>query len=114
MKPVSTLNVEPYSWGQECEGWRLLKGDDLSVIQERVPAGKAEVMHYHHHARQFFYVLEGQARMIFENETVPLQKGEGIEIPPLTKHRFENASDQDVIFLVISAPKSQDDRIDIE
>jgi mannose-6-phosphate isomerase-like protein (cupin superfamily) len=111
---VSILNAEQYSWGVGCDGWRLLKGDDLSVIQERVPPGKAEVMHYHNHARQFFYILEGQARMAFENEAIPLQKGEGIEIPPLTKHRFENISDQDVIFLVISSPKSQDDRIDLE
>jgi mannose-6-phosphate isomerase-like protein (cupin superfamily) len=114
MKTVSTLNVELYPWGRGCEGWRLLQGDDLSVIQERVPAGKAEVMHYHNYARQFFYILEGQARMAFEDEVIPLQKGDGIEIPPLTRHRLENASDQDVIFLVISAPKSQGDRIDLE
>jgi mannose-6-phosphate isomerase-like protein (cupin superfamily) len=111
---VSILNTEQYSWGEGCDGWRLLKGDDLSVIQERVPPGKAEVMHYHNHARQFFYILEGQAQMAFENEVIPLQKGDGIEIPPHTRHRFENISDQDVIFLVISAPKSQGDRIDLE
>jgi mannose-6-phosphate isomerase-like protein (cupin superfamily) len=113
-RAVSIGNAEQYPWGEGCDGWRLLKGDDLSVIQERVPAGKAEVMHYHNHARQFFYILEGQAQMAFENEVIPLQKGEGIDIPPLTKHRFENISNQDVIFLVISSPKSQGDRIDLE
>lgn len=114
MKTVSTVNAEHYLWGQGCDGWRLVQGDDLSVIQERVPAGKAEVMHYHEHARQFFYILEGRAQMAFEDKVVLLQKGDGIEIPPLTKHRFENTSDQDVIFLVISSPKSQGDRIDLE
>lgn len=113
-RAVSILNAEQYPWGEGCDGWRLLKGDDLTVIQERVPAGKTEVMHYHNHARQFFYILEGQARMVFENEVILLQKGEGIEIAPLTKHRFENPSDQDVIFLVISAPKSQGDRVELE
>ncbi len=111
---VSILNIEQYSWGEGCDGWRLLKGDDLSVIQERVPAGKAEVMHYHTHARQFFYILGGEAQMVFEGKVIALQKGDGIEVPPLTKHRFENVSDQDVIFLVISTPKSQGDRIDSE
>jgi mannose-6-phosphate isomerase-like protein (cupin superfamily) len=114
MKTVSTNNTEHYLWGQGCDGWRLLHGDDLSVIQERVPAGKAEVMHYHEHARQFFYILEGQAQMAFEDQVVLLQKGDGIEIPPLTKHRFENMSDQEVHFLVISSPKSQGDRIDLK
>lgn len=114
MKTVSAVNAEHYLWGQGCDGWRLLQGDDLSVIQERVPAGKAEVMHYHAHARQFFYILDGSAQMAFEDKVVSLQKGDGIEIPPLTKHRFENTTDQDVIFLVISSPKSQGDRIDLE
>src|SRR6185369_13363842 len=114
MKTVSNLNAGHYPWGDGCEGWRLLQGDDLSVIQERVPAGKAEVMHYHNHARQFFYILEGSAQMVFENEIIPLAKGDGIEIPPRIKHRFENVSERDVIFLVVSAPKSQNDRNNLE
>lgn len=114
MKAVSILNAEHSPWGEGCDGWRLLKHDDLSVIQERVPAGKSEVMHYHEHARQFFYMLEGQAQMAFEDKVVFLQKGDGIEIPPGVKHRFENCSDQDVFFLVISAPKTQGDTVNLE
>lgn len=114
MKAVSTHNVEHYPWGEGCDGWRLMQGDDISVIQEHVPTGKAEVMHFHHHARQFFYILEGSAQMAFEDEIVLLQKGDGIEIPPRIEHRFENRSDQGVTFLVISAPKTQGDRIDLE
>jgi mannose-6-phosphate isomerase-like protein (cupin superfamily) len=114
MKTVSIVNAEHYRWGEECDGWRLLQGKDLSVIQERVPAGKAEVIHYHEHARQFFYILDGSAQMAFEDKVVLLQKGDGIEISPFTKHRFENTSDQDVIFLVISSPTSQGDRVNLE
>jgi hypothetical protein len=55
---VSLENTEHYMWGEICDGWHLLKRDDLSVIQERVPAGVVEVMHYHQFARQFFYILE--------------------------------------------------------
>jgi len=114
MKTTSTLHADHYVWGEGCDGWRLLQGNDLSVIQERVPPGKAEVMHYHEHARQFFYILEGQGRMAFEDQVLALQKGDGIEIPPLLNHRFENMSDQDVVFLVISAPKTLGDRINVE
>lgn len=112
-EPISILNAEHYPWGDACEGWRLLKQTDLSVIQERVPAGKTEVMHYHMHARQFFYILDGQAQMAFEDHIVQLQTGDGIEVPPLIKHRFENISDREVTFLVISAPNTQDDRINL-
>jgi hypothetical protein len=55
---VTIQNSVHYLWGGSCEGWRLLHRGDLIVIQERVPAGGAEVMHYHKTARQFFYILE--------------------------------------------------------
>jgi mannose-6-phosphate isomerase-like protein (cupin superfamily) len=108
---VSIEKAEHYVWGEACEGWHLLKRADLSVIQERVPAGGAEVIHYHEMARQFFYVLEGQGLMVFENHQVLLQKGQGIEIPPLVRHQFKNESQADVLFLVVSVPSTHGDRI---
>jgi mannose-6-phosphate isomerase-like protein (cupin superfamily) len=111
--PISTATAEHYIWGGNSDGWHLLKRDDLSVIQERVPAGGREVMHYHNVFRQFFYILEGEGQMAFEDKTVTLKKGDGLEIPPQVKHRFENNSKEDVIFLVISMPKSRGDRVEI-
>jgi mannose-6-phosphate isomerase-like protein (cupin superfamily) len=108
---VTIENSEHYVWGEICDGWHLLKRDDISVIQERVPAGGAEVMHYHSTARQLFYVLEGEGKMVFEDHEVALQKGEAIEIAPLVKHQFMNQSDIDVHFLVISVPSTRGDRI---
>jgi len=91
----------------------LLKPDDLSVIQERVPAGGAEVMHFHNTTRQFFYILEGKATMVFEDHEVALSKGEGVEIEPRVKHQFRNRSSADVHFLVMSVPSTRGDRVDI-
>lgn len=50
-------NAEHYIWGAHCEGWHLVKTDDLSIIQERMPPGTAEKRHYHQHAQQFFFIL---------------------------------------------------------
>ncbi len=33
MKIVDTLSAEHYLWGNGCDGWHLLKRDDLSVIE---------------------------------------------------------------------------------
>ena len=44
---ASIDNAKHYIWGEVCESWHLLKRDDMSIIQERVPAGAGEVMHYH-------------------------------------------------------------------
>ena len=108
---ISTEKAEHYIWGEACDGWHLLKHEDMSVIQERVPAGIAEVMHYHERARQFFYILEGEGRMIFEDQEITLQKGQGVEISPMVKHQFKNRSQADVHFLVISVPSTRGDRI---
>ena len=110
---VSIENAEHYIWGGNCDGWHLVNHDDLSVIQERIPAGSAEVMHYHERARQFFYVLDGEATMVFENQQVVLQKGQGIEIRPMLKHQFKNNSQSDAHFLVISIPPTRGDRINL-
>ena len=110
---ISIENAEHYIWGEVCDGWRLLKRDDMSVIQERVPSGAAEVMHYHNSARQFFFILEGEGMMIFEDHEVVLKKSQGIEISPQVQHQFKNQSDADVHFLVISVPYTRGDRINV-
>jgi mannose-6-phosphate isomerase-like protein (cupin superfamily) len=110
---ISIENAELYVWGGICDGWHFLKRGDMSIILERVPAGGAEVMHYHNSARQFFYILEGEGMMIFEDHEVILNDGQGIEIDPQVKHQFKNQSNADVHFLVISIPSTRGDRINV-
>ena len=108
---ISIENAEHYIWGGNCDGWHLLNRDDMSVIEERVPAGSAEVMHYHERARRFFYILGGEGRMSFEDHEIILREGQGLEIPPMVEHQFKNNSQMDVHFLVISVPSTRGDRI---
>ena len=92
MKSVSKSNAEHYIWGEVCDGRHLPKRADLRVIQEGLPAGGRESVHYHNIARQIFYILEGTGRMVLESETVTLPKGEVLEIPSQVHHRFQNNS----------------------
>ena len=110
---VSIENAEHYIWGEVCDGWHLLQRGDMSVIQERVPAGGAEVMHYHERARQFFYILEGEGVIAFENHLSVLKSGQGIEIAPGVQHQFRNQSGREVHFLVISVPSTRGDRVNL-
>lgn len=110
---ISIKDAEHYVWGEICDGWHLIKRDDMSVIRERVPAGGEEVTHYHNTARQFFYILEGEATMVFEDREMVLNKGEGIEIEPRVKHQFKNHSNADVHFLVMSVPSTRGDRVNL-
>jgi mannose-6-phosphate isomerase-like protein (cupin superfamily) len=107
---VSTATTEHYIWGEVCDGWRLLRSEGLSVIEERMPPGTEEQRHWHAKSRQFFYVLEGELTMQFDDKLVVLQSRSGVEIMPETPHQAKNLSSADVRFLVISQPPSHGDR----
>lgn len=110
-KSISVKNAEHYNWGGQCDGWHLVQSDSLSIIQERMPPGTAEVKHYHQKAHQFFFVLSGEATMEIGQETIRLNANEGIEIPALVPHQMRNDSSADVVFTVTSMPKSHGDRV---
>jgi mannose-6-phosphate isomerase-like protein (cupin superfamily) len=108
---ISKTNAEHYIWGGDCDGWHLVQRQDLSVIHERMPAGRSEIRHYHEKSRQFFFVLSGQLTMEIDGVKTILLAQQGIEIAPLAPHQAINASNEDVEFLVISHPTSRGDRV---
>ena len=85
---TSRGSAEHYSWGESSDGWRLVDRSDLSVIEERVPAGGSEEWHVHSTARQFFYVLDGVAVMRTADGDISLSSHTGIEIEPGLAHQF--------------------------
>ncbi|TAM25062.1 MAG: cupin domain-containing protein [Rhodanobacter sp.] len=111
MHAINRNDAEHYCWGDGCDGWHLLAGDDLSVIEERMPPGTAEQPHRHARSRQFFYVLEGETVLELEGHSHHLTRGEGLHVPPGAAHQMRNESTCDVRFLVVSAPPSHGDRI---
>ena len=109
-EPVSISNAEHYAWGDLCDGWHLLRDENLSVIEERMPPGAREQRHFHNKSRQFFYVLEGEVTMEVEGQLFPLLARQGLEIAPGRPHQVLNRSGIDARFLVISQPPSHGDR----
>lgn len=111
---VSIKNAPNYKWGDNCDGWHLLDSQQLSVIQERMPPGTREFLHYHQESQQVFYILDGQATFILNEEELRLEAGESLSVPAGTAHQIQNLSSADLHFLVISHPKSHGDRIHIK
>ena len=107
---VSCANVEHYRWGNVCDGWHLVKDARLSVIEECMPPGAAEIRHQHKQSQQFFYVLAGEVLMEVEGQTTLIQVGSGIRVLPGTRHQIRNQSSTPARFLVISQPPSHGDR----
>lgn len=107
---VSRANAEHYRWGTDCDAWRLVKSDDLTVIEEFIPSGGSEVKHYHKKAQQFFYIISGEVMMEMDGRSIIVPAGSGIHVPPGTRHRIRNPSSAAARLLVISQPPSHGDK----
>lgn len=111
MSIKNTDNAEHYKWGENSDGWHLLKSDGLSVIQERVPVGEQECRHYHNHSQQFFYILVGTAQMEIAGVIHQVVAGSGIHVPAGEPHQLKNNGTDELEMLVISQPMSHGDRV---
>lgn len=107
---VSRDNAEHYRWGVDCDAWYLVNDEQLSVIEEFMPPGAAEIRHHHEKAQQFFYILSGEVLMEVEGHTTLLAAGSGIRVMPGKRHQIRNPSSVPVRFLVVSHPRSHGDR----
>jgi mannose-6-phosphate isomerase-like protein (cupin superfamily) len=111
---VDTGNAEHYKWGgpagTDCDGWHLVKTDDLSVIEELMPPGTKEERHAHGKSRQFFFVLEGELTLEVEHHDFVIAAGKGVEVHPGQAHQAVNRSGAAVRMLVTSQPPSHGDR----
>lgn len=110
--PISTDVAKHYPWGDGCDGWFLMRAANLSIIEERMPAGAREVRHWHARSEQFFYVLDGILTIEVEGVVHRLPPRTGIELPQGTAHQAMNETEADLRFLVISTPPSHGDRIE--
>lgn len=103
--------LSQYNWGKNCEAWNFVDNEELSVKLEKMPAGTEELLHYHNHSQQFFYILKGKA--VFEVDEVILivHQGEGLLIEPGRNHRIMNKEEEQVLeLLVCSQPSTHNDR----
>ena len=107
-------SAEHYTWGDVCEGWRLVDRPDLSVIEERMPPGSRERLHRHARARQTYIVLSGTVQVTLGEARVSLEQGDAIELAPTIAHTVANAGDAGATLLVVSAPSTRGDREELE
>src|SRR3984957_18284909 len=91
-EPVSRENAEHYRWGNDCDAWHLVNVDQLSVIEEFMPPGAAEIRHHHSKAQQFFYIVSGEVLMEVEGETMLLGAGSGVRGLPGKPPQSRNPS----------------------
>ncbi len=109
----SKKKSEHYIWGDGCDSWILKDSLNLSVKQEIMLPGTAEKLHFHRQAEQFFYILKGEAVFCINDEKFSVHTGESISILPKSKHYIANESEEELEFLVISNPSTNNDRTEV-
>src|SRR5580693_3076610 len=95
-----------YQWGASCEGWTLVDELSLSIKLEKMPGHTSEQKHFHQIARQFFFILQGEAVFEIAGERVRVGSGEGIHIDAGKAHRILNETNADLEFILTSQPSS--------
>ena len=106
--------LKHYLWGDVCDGWNLVDTPGLSVKMERMPPHTAEKEHFHSHARQFFFILKGEALFITEEGEQRVKTQQGLEIRPELRHRIVNPGEEELEFILCSQPSTAGDRINCE
>ena len=101
-------------WGNKCDSWVLTDTVGLSVKQESMPSGTREKLHFHSNAQQFFFILKGVATFYIDEAKIIVEEYNGILIQPKSQHFIANKTDEQLDFLVISQPTTNDDRTIIE
>ncbi len=110
---INKKNVPYYIWGKNCSSWVLNDDTQISIKQELMPAGTKEQLHFHQKANQFFYILKGQAMFYLDGEVFILNPNDGLSVLNNTKHFIANESNDEIEFLVISQPSTNNDRVNV-
>lgn len=113
-KILDKQTAEHYLWGNNCSSWILADTLGLSVKQESMPGLSREKLHFHTNAQQFFYILKGSATFYLGEDKIIVTEQKGILINPKTKHFIANDTTEQLDFLVISQPTTNNDRTTIE
>ena len=93
-------------WGT----WEVLDcGENFCVKKIKVIPGGKLSLQLHHHRDEHWIIVEGQAIVTLGEEKLLKKANDSIFIPVETKHRIQNDSNADVVFIEVQAGDSLDE-----
>ena len=92
------MSIQPYTeqrpWGSfVC----FIHNSKSTVKILHVKAGEAFSLQYHHHREEFWYILEGKAKVTVGDTTIEAGPGDQFTVPVETPHRVEGITDVSVL-----------------
>ena len=79
----------------------LMRGESMALLEVRVRAGAASLIHTHSH-ESLIYVVSGRLKTIINDETFVLGPGDVCRHPRAVGHRVEAL--EDTVFVEIKSP----------
>ena len=79
--------------------WRETGSTDLCIGLGRLDPGKVLDLHNHPEDAEFYYVLEGKAKVTVDEELIDATPGTAIYIPVAAKHKIVNDGEESFFFL---------------
>jgi len=105
-------NLQAKEWAPGCFDWEYLSIRELSIKLEKMAPRSGSEPHAHKTSRQVFFIIKGEARFYLMDKEYILKPLDGIEVPPRQKHWIVNASDEELLFLLVSSPRTEDDALE--
>ena len=78
-----------------------------TLAEARLPAGGSTTPHHHVKTEEIYYILEGRGLMRVAEETMAVEPGDAIAIPPQASHQITNIGSDLLRFLCCCAPGYQ-------
>jgi mannose-6-phosphate isomerase-like protein (cupin superfamily) len=75
-----------------------------SLAEATLPPGASTAPHVHPSTEEIYYILQGTGRMVLGAEQREVGPGDGILIPPGTRHTICNIGAAPLVFLCCCAP----------
>ena len=75
-----------------------------SLAEATLPPGAETGEHCHPRTEEIYYILRGLGLMTLKGEGREIGPGDGILIPPATRHRIRNIGQEPLVFLCCCSP----------
>lgn len=93
-------------WGT----WEVLQSaDNYCVKKICVTPGSILSLQLHHHRSEHWIIVEGEAVVTLGEEKLTKKANESIYIPVETKHRIQNQTSQDMVFIEVQTGENLDE-----
>ena len=113
MNKSSYLDSEQRPWGNF---FVIHEMDNYKIKRIEVDPGKRLSYQYHNSRSEVWVIINGEGKIVLNEEIIKNKKGDSINIPKRTKHRIENTGKEKTVFIEVQTGEyfGEDDIVRIE